>query len=635
MDSSSDEDDIIVIDDSSDDGGSNISANDNVSAAHPSEPQIENTDDSISIADEMDLTMQSFLAARSPAREPKRDNDDDDDEEEEDVIDVDAGEASFLSIASSASSSSSSGIPGPSPYNKSYTGRSHRPPLVIHTTSAVDTNNDHGNNDDDQLSSAHEADKEDNSMSVSSIASNNTLDNKKAAATTKSKAKTKKKPAQKRNNNANNRKRSAKPKKSSSSSSVNSNSIHTTASKTTASSKSNNSEDPTANKHFHCYLLRSLNPDHPLKTYIGFTTNPSRRIRQHNGILKAGGANKTKRAGRPWTFVAIIHGFQDKITALQFEWAWQNVDKSKAFREAVGDDAMARKMKRRMGPKARLDELRWLLKDVQPFCLYSLTVYFPEREYCEIFRGIVSRGKSGNPYKKDDDDESEGRSEMFDSLLDIQVSAVENMPFAREMVDLKEKKKALRQQRKEERQAAKKKKKDADAAADYSSDISSWLETLDDNDDADDGAGSWSDLLDESDDNDKDENANQNDRRDLSAIAEDDNSSVISFFDCDNNMRKETVSSAKPKSKGFGIDDISSTMQSLSIDGVSKMRDDDGNKGEYDDCDFSTISSADSDSSHCSMKHRGNNDIYKENYEVNKPTATPGKSCDFFDLCSP
>lgn len=99
-------------------------------------------------------------------------------------------------------------------------------------------------------------------------------------------------------------------------------------------------------------------------------------------------------------------------------------------------------------------------------------------------------------------------------------------------------------------------------------------------------------------------------------------------------MRKKTAT--KPKSKGFGMDDISSTMQSLSIDGLSKKKVDDGNKDEYDECDFSTISSADSNSSHCSMKHYGGkNGIYKENREANKPTATQSKSCDFFDLCSP
>ena len=332
--------------------------------------------------------------------------------------------------------------------------------------------------------------------------------------------------------------------------------------------------------------------------------------------------------------MAIIHGFQDNITALQFEWAWQNVDKSKAFREAVGCDKLARKMKRRYGPKARLDELRWLVKDVQPFCLYSLTVYFPEREYCEIFRGIVARGKSGNPYKINDDDDESGecRSELLESLLDIQVAEVDDLPFARDIVAERERKKELRQRKKEERQAAKKKKKEkkkdaADDAGEYSSDISSWLETFDDDGDGD----NWSDLLDES-----DHNGIETNHRDLSAIEEDENSSVISFDVSNDKM--EMVSSLKPKSVAIGMDDISSTLQSLSMDCVSQKKICDGNnQHEYDECDFSTISSVESETSDCLMKDGGRRgSCGKENNEAkNKLTTTPGKSCDYFDLCSP
>ena len=91
------------------------------------------------------------------------------------------------------------------------------------------------------------------------------------------------------------------------------------------------------------------------------------------------------------------------------------------------------------------------------------------------------------------------------------------------------------------------------------------------------------------------------------------------------------------------MDDISSTLQSLSMDGASKKRLDDANKkgDAYDDCDFSTISTADSVSSNCLMKHGepNGNGTYKDkdNHEANKLSATPGKSksCDFFDLCSP
>ena len=41
---------------------------------------------------------------------------------------------------------------------------------------------------------------------------------------------------------------------------------------------------PAANKRkkfFHCYLLQSQDPKHKRSTYIGFTVDPGRRIRQH------------------------------------------------------------------------------------------------------------------------------------------------------------------------------------------------------------------------------------------------------------------------------------------------------------------------------------------------------------------
>jgi structure-specific endonuclease subunit SLX1 len=47
--------------------------------------------------------------------------------------------------------------------------------------------------------------------------------------------------------------------------------------------------------HFFCYLLRSLKPGHPNSTYIGFTVHPKRRIRQHNGEIKAGAYRVSKR----------------------------------------------------------------------------------------------------------------------------------------------------------------------------------------------------------------------------------------------------------------------------------------------------------------------------------------------------
>ncbi|KAJ1288669.1 hypothetical protein BS78_02G105400 [Paspalum vaginatum] len=86
---------------------------------------------------------------------------------------------------------------------------------------------------------------------------------------------------------------------------------------------------------FCCYLLRSLCPRSKSRTYIGFTVNPRRRIRQHNGEITSG-AWRTRR-GRPWEMVLCIYGFPSNVAALQFEWAWQHPTESLAVRKAAAE----------------------------------------------------------------------------------------------------------------------------------------------------------------------------------------------------------------------------------------------------------------------------------------------------------
>jgi predicted GIY-YIG superfamily endonuclease len=85
---------------------------------------------------------------------------------------------------------------------------------------------------------------------------------------------------------------------------------------------------------YFCYLLRSLETEKSTRTYVGFTTNPKRRIRQHNGELKSGARRTSKH--RPWSFVVVISGFPNKIVALQFEWQLQHPAESRIVRTQGG-----------------------------------------------------------------------------------------------------------------------------------------------------------------------------------------------------------------------------------------------------------------------------------------------------------
>jgi predicted GIY-YIG superfamily endonuclease len=176
-------------------------------------------------------------------------------------------------------------------------------------------------------------------------------------------------------------------------------------------------DDTSFHRYYHCYCLRSFDPKWPNKTYVGYTTNPYRRLRQHNGLVK-GGAWKTKRGGRPWEFACIVQGFSTNIVALQFEWAWQHCDKSLAVRKRIGDD-MAKKIKRKRGLNGQLTILKTLLHQCGDLCGHvPLTVYF----FDDVVKAMYEKAEM-MPLV-----EGEEISKV-PSISVQRVSSVEDMPF--------------------------------------------------------------------------------------------------------------------------------------------------------------------------------------------------------------
>lgn len=126
---------------------------------------------------------------------------------------------------------------------------------------------------------------------------------------------------------------------------------------------------------FHgCYLLVSKNPDFKGWTYIGYTVNPNRRIKQHNGGCRMGGAKRTSGKG-PWDMILIIHGFPNDITALRFEWAWQHPGRSRRL-----ESSLLKKKSKETALDYKLRILSHMLT-VGPWCRLPLTIRWLKQEY--------------------------------------------------------------------------------------------------------------------------------------------------------------------------------------------------------------------------------------------------------------
>lgn len=69
------------------------------------------------------------------------------------------------------------------------------------------------------------------------------------------------------------------------------------------------------------------------RTYIGSTTDPLRRLRQHNGEIQ-GGARSTR--GKQWSLVLYVTGFPDRSSACR----WERIAKCRARGQKAREEAL-------------------------------------------------------------------------------------------------------------------------------------------------------------------------------------------------------------------------------------------------------------------------------------------------------
>tara|TARA_B100001287_G_scaffold70253_1_gene57880 strand:- start:1172 stop:1576 length:405 start_codon:yes stop_codon:yes gene_type:complete len=104
-------------------------------------------------------------------------------------------------------------------------------------------------------------------------------------------------------------------------------------------------------------------------TYAGVSPDPVQRLRKHNGEI-CGGAKYTLSKGPGWEHICLVHGFQDKIQSMQFEWAVKHV----APRNVGGIESRIKKL------IATLNKDKWTSKSPSA-CEVNLVLEWKQTQY--------------------------------------------------------------------------------------------------------------------------------------------------------------------------------------------------------------------------------------------------------------
>jgi predicted GIY-YIG superfamily endonuclease len=143
-------------------------------------------------------------------------------------------------------------------------------------------------------------------------------------------------------------------------------------------------EEPIIGKPSFVYLLVSTDNG----TYVGATVDLERRLRQHNKEIKGGAYQTSAKVvkGEIWLRAAYVSGFPNWSAALQFEWRWKQLSRS---RKIVGNCSYP--LKRRMIALKALLALDRPTSKAIPFKEWTLypEIHFESEEAENIFQGLL------------------------------------------------------------------------------------------------------------------------------------------------------------------------------------------------------------------------------------------------------